>query len=85
MAITATDKNGNRVDAYFVKGKIKGIDGKSAGFKCFPPSCNDATKARNFDTVSDAAKFLRGNPSWGIRMHPGSGIFTNILLDGLKR
>ena len=85
MRITGEDQIGRPVEAYFVKGRILGADGKKNGFKCFPPSCNDASKARNFDTVEEAAKFLRANPSWGIRMKPGGGIFTSIKIDGKNR
>jgi hypothetical protein len=83
--ITGTKRDGKPVAAYFVKGKKVGIDGKKDGFKCFPSSCNDAEKARNFDTIREAAEFLTINPSWGIRMNPGGGIFANIVIDGRTR
>ena len=71
--------------AYYVKGRVPGVDGKQSGYKCFPQNCNDASKARNFETVAEAATFLTANPSWGIRMKPGSAIFYNILIDGRTR
>ena len=71
--------------AYLVRGTKVGADGKSSGFKCFPASCNDASMARNFDTEAEAAAFLKANPSWGIRMNPGSAIVFDLLIDGVPR
>ncbi len=83
MTTISSGKTGQK--AYFVKGRKTGIDGKSSGFKCFPVSCNDAAKARNFDTEAEAASFLKSHPSWGIRMNPGSAIIFDILIDGAPR
>ena len=71
--------------AYFVKGRIIGTDGKKNGYKCFPISCNDASMAQNFETEDAACEFLKANPSWGIRMKPGSAIVYELLIDGTAR
>jgi hypothetical protein len=53
-------------------------------FKCFPQSTNTletgGTKnVREFEEIEAAAIFLLKNPTWGIRMNPGSAIvYRNI-------
>lgn len=64
MKIVA-DVNGTRREAY----KVGGV-----AFKCFPSGTNLSKNAEEFATVADAAEHLRLNPSWGIRMNPGSAI-----------
>jgi hypothetical protein len=63
-------KNGAWKEAYKVGGRT---------FKCFPPSTNLASQAEEFEKVEDAAVFLLRNPSWGIRMNPGSAIVYNNI------
>ena len=70
MKIVA-DVNGSRREAY----KVGGL-----AFKCFPSGTNLKDKAKEFATVEEAAAFLKRNPSWGIRMNPGSA----IIYDGIR-
>lgn len=85
MKITSTNREGAAVRAYLVKGKVAGVDGRTDGFRCFPSGSNDASKSRSFESETEAATFLRANPSWGIRMNPGTGIFYDIEIDGVER
>lgn len=64
MEIYAISATGVRQTAY----RIGGV------YKCFPPSENENTHAQEFSTIQEAAIFLIQNPSWGIRMNPGSAI-----------
>jgi hypothetical protein len=64
--------NGVERAAYKLSGKV---------YKCFPPSSNRASTAREFDCIEDAAAFLCRNRGWGIRMNPGSAIiYDNIVI-----
>ncbi len=83
--ITAVNDKGEACRAYYMKGRKPGADGKLAGYRCFPPSCNDAGQSLSFETSEEAAAFLRANRDWGIRMNPGSAIFTDIMIDGKPR
>ncbi len=48
-------------------------------YKCFPISNNVVVNAKEFESIEDAAVFLIQNPTWGIRMNPGSAIiYKNI-------
>jgi hypothetical protein len=51
-------------------------------YKCFPKSENERRLAREFTSLEDAAAFLCSNPTWGIRMQPGSAIiYRDIVIE----
>lgn len=45
-----------------------------SGYDCYPTSTNEKSAARSFALIEEAAIFLLTNPTWGIRMNPGSAI-----------
>ena len=51
-------------------------------YDCYPPSENrKPSGAKSFYTIEEAAEFLRRNPTWGIRMNPGTAIiYDNIQI-----
>lgn len=51
-------------------------------YHCYPKSTNLKKDRQEFRTVEDAAVFLIRNPSFGIRMNPGSAIiYRDIVIE----
>ncbi|MGG7566838.1 hypothetical protein ACQ5SO_11850 [Rhodovulum sp. DZ06] len=84
--ITARNARGQICRPFYQWGQKPGADGRTNGYKCFPSGSNRIEDARAFETIEEVADWLRANPSWGVRMNPGSAIFYDgILIDGRPR
>ncbi len=58
--------------------------GKVTGYRCTPNS-NKPEDAVSFENISEAADFLRRNPSWGARFSPnGNDTPQNIFVKGIE-